>query len=33
VRPPEHYKSLLVDLELAHVTVEVVPCPGAACHG
>jgi cation diffusion facilitator family transporter len=32
VRPPEHYKALLVDLELAHVTVEVVPCAGAACH-
>ena len=32
VRPPEHYKALLVDLELAHVTVEVVPCAGTACH-
>ncbi|MBV8537344.1 MAG: CDF family Co(II)/Ni(II) efflux transporter DmeF [Alphaproteobacteria bacterium] len=31
-RPPEHYKALLKDLELAHVTVEVVPCPGAVCH-
>ena len=31
-RPPEHYKTLLADLELAHVTVEVVACPGAACH-
>jgi len=31
VRPPEHYKRLLADLRLAHITVEVVPCPGAAC--
>lgn len=31
VRPPDHYKALLGGLELAHVTVEVVPCPGAAC--
>lgn len=30
-RPPDHYKALLAGLELAHVTVEVVPCPGAAC--
>ena len=31
VRPPDHYKGLLAGMELAHVTVEVVPCPGAAC--
>jgi cation diffusion facilitator family transporter len=31
MRPPDHYKALLSDLDLAHVTVEVVPCPGAAC--
>ncbi len=31
VRPPEHYKALLADIRLAHVTVEVVPCPGTAC--
>jgi cation diffusion facilitator family transporter len=31
VRPPDHYKALLEGLDLAHVTVEVVPCPGAAC--
>jgi cation diffusion facilitator family transporter len=31
-RPPEHYKALLEGLELAHVTVEVVPCAGAVCH-
>jgi len=31
VRPPDHYKALLEGLELAHVTVEVVPCAGAAC--
>jgi cation diffusion facilitator family transporter len=30
-RPPQHYKSLLTGIELAHVTVEVVPCPGASC--
>lgn len=30
-RPPDHYKALLAGLELAHVTVEVVPCAGAAC--
>lgn len=32
VRPPDHYKSLLAGLKLAHVTVEVVPCPGPVCH-
>jgi len=31
VRPPEHYKALLADIRLAHVTVEVVPCLGPAC--
>lgn len=31
VRPPDHYKRLLGGLDLAHVTVEVVPCTGAAC--
>jgi cation diffusion facilitator family transporter len=31
-RPPEHYKALLGRFEsLAHVTVEVVPCPGVSC--
>jgi cation diffusion facilitator family transporter len=29
VRPPDHYKALLAGLDLAHVTVEVVPCPDA----
>jgi cation diffusion facilitator family transporter len=28
-RPPDHYKALLAGLDLAHVTVEVVPCPDA----
>lgn len=31
LRPPDHYKALLAGLDLAHVTVEVVPCPGAVC--
>jgi cation diffusion facilitator family transporter len=31
-RPPDHYKGLLDGIdELAHVTVEVTPCPGEVC--
>lgn len=30
-RPPAHYKGLLADMKLAHVTVEVVPCGDAEC--
>lgn len=32
VRHPNHYKALLSGIEgLAHVTIEVVPCPGEVC--
>jgi cation diffusion facilitator family transporter len=32
-RPPDHYKNLLRGIDdLAHVTVEVVPCSGEPCH-
>jgi hypothetical protein len=31
-RHPDHYKSLLRGIDdLAHVTVEVVPCDGEVC--
>lgn len=31
-RPPEHYKSLIRDIEkLRHVTVEVIPCDSEPC--